>query len=251
VLAAGLAFVWAGSVSAQERDLASLTAQVRTLADKFQYSFVLFPKPLKEGEISFLYADSKRIVHLYESDGGVLGERWKSFPLDGAVKGVFAEDLDRDGSPEIIVYTGAPRVYVWSTKKFQLLWESLEGKVKTISAMTIADVDRDPALEVVMCADNKIVYYDGAEYFREKEGRDVVQPSLILVGDVDGDQTNEIITNDGYVIDTVTLNIEWATEPFGYPISLFDMDGDGILDVVGEVGGQLTFWSVADRREIW
>ena len=251
VVAAGIAVLGAGSAFAESRDLESLTAQVHTLAAKFNYSFVLFPKPRKEGEVSFVYADSKRIVHLYESDGGKLGERWKSFPLDGTVKGVFADDLDRDGSPEIIAYTSAPRVYVWNTTKFELLWETLEGKAKVISAMTIADVDRDPALEVVAVVDNKIVYYDGAEFFREKEGRDVVQPSEILIGDVDGDGTNEIITNDGYVIDTVTLNIEWATEPFGYPISLFDLDEDGILDVVGEVGGQLTFWSVADRREIW
>jgi hypothetical protein len=249
-LVAALAFAAAGTAVAEARDLAALTAQVQTLAAKFP-SFVLYPKPEKEGEISFLYADTKRVVHLYESDGGELGERWKSFPLEGTVKALFAEDLDRDGRPEIIAFTTAARVYVWSTAKFELLWESVDEKFQTISAMAVADVDRDPALELVIVADNKVTYYDGVEFFREKVGRDVVQPSQILIADVDGDQTNEIVTNDGYVLDTVTLNIEWATDGFGYPISLFDLDDDGIPEVVGESGGSLTFWSVADRREIW
>jgi hypothetical protein len=117
--------------------------------------------------------------------------------------------------------------------------------------MAIADVDRDPALEIVVVADNKIVYYDGVEFFREKVGRDFVQPTQILVADVDGDGAMEIVTNDGYVVDTSTLNIKWATDGFGYPISLFDLDGDGVPEIVGESSGSLTFWSVKDRREIW
>lgn len=250
MLVAGLAFASVGNALAQERDLPTLAAQVRALAARFP-SFAIYPKPEKEGEVSFLYADTKKVVHLYESDGGELGERWKSFPLEGTVKGLFAEDLDRDGRPEIVAFTTSARVYVWSTAKFELLWESVEEKFQAITAMAVADVDRDPALELVIVADNKVTYYDGVEFFREKVGRDVVQPSQILVADVDGDQTNEIVTNDGYVLDTVTLNIEWATDGFGYPISLFDLDDDGVPEVVGESGGSLTFWSVTDRREIW
>jgi hypothetical protein len=227
-----------------------LETQVKAMAAKYP-SFVPFPRADKKPGIAFLYADTKRIVHLYESETGELSEKWKSFPLEGTVKGLFAEDLDRNGRPEIIAYTTSARVYVWGTEKFELLWESIEEKFESISAMTIADVDRDPSLEILLVADSKLVYYDGAEFFREKEGRDFVEPSQILVADVDGDQVVEIITNDGYVLDSATLNIEWATDGFGYPISLFDLDDDGNLDVVGETGGSLTFWSVADRREIW
>jgi hypothetical protein len=117
--------------------------------------------------------------------------------------------------------------------------------------MTIADVDRDAPLELVICADNKILYYDGVAFFREKEGRDPIDPSTLLIADVDGDLTNEIISNDGYVIDTNSLNIEWATDGFGYPITLFDIDNDGIFEVVGEVGGSLIVWDVEERRELW
>ena len=248
--ATAVVLLGANASLAQAPGAGTLVSKIDSLSSKFP-SFSLFPDPEKKGETAFVYADTKRIIHLYESDGGSLRERWKSFPLEGTVKSIFAQDLDRDGTYEVIAFTSAARIYVWGGKKFEWLWESVEEKFKSLSAMAIADVDRDPALEIVVVADNKIVYYDGVEFFREKEGRDFVEPASILIADVDGDQTMEIVTNDGYVIDATTLNIEWATDGFGYPISLFDLDGDGVPDVVGESGGSLTFWNVADRREIW
>ena len=250
LLASAVLLASAGVAIAQARTPEMLVDQIRALSAQYP-SFETFPAPEKRGETAFLYADTKRVVHLYESDGAALRERWKSFPLEGTVKGLFARDLNQDGQPEIVAFTTSSRVYVWETVKFELLWESVEEKWTSLSAMAVADVDRDPALELVVVADNKIVYYDGVEFFREKEGRDYLQPSALLVGDVDGDGAAEIVANDGYVLDTATLNIEWATDGFGYPISLFDLDGDGVPDVVGETGGSLTFWSVADQREIW
>jgi hypothetical protein len=171
--------------------------------------------------------------------------------LDGVVKEVYAQDLNRDGSPEIIAYSAKARIYVWDTKTFRVLWESVQENFKSIQAMTIADVDRDAQLELVICANNKLVYIDGVEFFREKEGRDPLDPSVLLVADVDGDLTNEIVSNDGYVFDTTTLNIEWATETFGYPLTLFDIDNDGIFEVLGETLGSIVIWSIQDRRQIW
>ena len=234
----------------EDEDLLALEGEITELSAMFP-ALVTFPWPEDEDETAFLYGDTKGIVHLQVSSKGKLREKWRSFPLEGAVKEVFGEDLDQDGDPEIIAYTTNSRIYVWETEKFELLWESVEENWETVQAMVIKDVDRDEALEMVIVADNKILYYDGVEYFREKEGRDFVEPSFMLIADVDGDGTDEIITNDGYVLDTTTLNIEWATDGFGYPMSLFDLDNDGVLELVGEVGGALTFWDIEDQREIW
>jgi hypothetical protein len=231
-------------------DLDALRSEIDVLDGMFP-AFTWFPWT-EEGEgAAFLYGDTKGIVHHYVSDDGRLREKWKSFPLEGTVRKILGEDLDGDGGPEIIAYTGGARIYVWDIEKYELLWESVEQKFEAIQAMVVADVDRDPAREIIVCADNKIVYYDGVEFFREKEGRDFVDPAEMLVADVDGDLTLEIVTNDGYVLDTNTLTIEWATEAFGHPISLFDLDNDGVLDVVGEVGGAIKFWDIEERREIW
>lgn len=215
-------------------------------------AFTTIPwKEKNEDMTGFLYGDRKGVVHFVLYDTGKLREKWRSFPLDGQVKEVFGRDLNRDGVPEIIASTTKARIYVWETTTFKVLWESVEEKFTAIQAMTIADMDRDPALEIVVCADNKIAYYDGIEFFREKEGRDPVDPAVLLVADVDGDLVNEIVTNDGYVLDSSTLNIEWATDGFGYPLSLFDIDNDGVLEILGELGGSVVVWDAEDQREIW
>ena len=252
VLAVGLIAGAAVPASAQygDEEVEAAIRDIAILSAKFP-AVTPFPWTDDDEETAFLYADAKGIVHLLETDSGSLFEKWKSFPLDGSIRHIFAEDLDRDGRPEIVVYTASPRIYVWETRKFELLWESVEERFEVIHAMAIADVDRDPALELIVCADNKILYIDGIEFFREREGRDFVEPSDMIVGDVDNDGTVEIITNDGYVLDTSSLNIEWATDGFGYPISLFDIDDDGVPEIVGEVGGAVQFWDAEDQREIW
>jgi hypothetical protein len=252
-MAALLVFVvHAGEATSQDRseELLSLEGEIADLSAMFP-SLTPYPWAQNAEETSFVYGDTKGIVHHMIGDGKKLREKWRSFPLEGSVKEVFVEDLDRSGDFEIVAYTTGARIYVWDTEKYELLWESVEEKFEALQAMAIADVDRDPALELVVVAQNKIRYYDGVEFFREKEGRDFIDPSVILVADVDGDSESEIISNDGYVLDTNTLNIEWATDGFGYPISLFDRDSDGVLEIVGEIGGALTFWNVRDRREIW
>jgi hypothetical protein len=232
--------------------------EVRAVEEEILGLDAMFPAmaafPWTEKDKTFqgvLYGDTKGIVHFYIFDSGKFREKWRSFPLDGVVKEVYAQDLNRDGSPEIIAYSAKARIYVWDTKTFRVLWESVQENFKSIQAMTIADVDRDAQLELVICANNKLVYIDGVEFFREKEGRDPLDPSVLLVADVDGDLTNEIVSNDGYVFDTTTLNIEWATETFGYPLTLFDIDNDGIFEVLGETLGSIVIWSIQDRRQIW
>jgi hypothetical protein len=240
-----------GAVRAQAEDEAAIAEEIMAL-DAIFPAFASFPWTEKDKRMEgLLYGDTKGVVHFLVFDTGKLREKWRSFPLEGQVKEVFGQDLNRDGSPEIIAYTTAARIYVWDTRTFKVLWESVQEKFKAIQAMTIADVDRDAQLELVLCADNKLLYFDGVEFFREKEGRDPIDPSMLLVADVDGDLTNEIVSNDGYVFDTNTLNIEWATDGFGNPISLFDIDNDGIFELLGEVSGSITVWDVEERREIW
>jgi hypothetical protein len=251
-LAAPMLLLPALAAAQSDDDLAALLFELDGLNATFP-AFTQYYDLEEDQEASFLYGDRKGIVHHYVSESGRVRELWKSFPLEGAVKQVWAEDLGGDGRPEIIALTTRSRIYVFETKKYELLWESVEisERVKSVQAMLVADADGDPQMELIVCADNKIRYIDGKDFYIEKEGRDFVEPSMMLIADVDNDLESEIITNDGYVIDTNTLNIEWANDGFGYPISLFDLDNDGVLEVVGESQGGLTFWDVEDRREIW
>jgi hypothetical protein len=250
LVAALLVAAGAAPAPAQIKDeaVAALDAKVAIFSARFPALAML---PLKEpDETSFVYGDSHGVVHHVVYQRERLHDKWQSVALDGPVKGVFGADLDGDGSSEIIAYTTTARIYVWDSEKHELRWESVEERFEGIQAMAIADVDRDAPKELVVCASHKIAYYDGAEFFREREGRDFVDPTAMLVADVDGDLTPEIVTNDGYVIDSASLNIEWAVDGFGSSIALFDLDGDGSPELAGEAGGSLAFWDLKDRREI-
>lgn len=207
-------------------------------------------------ELEFIYGDTDGIVHHMTTKDGSLHEHWRSHPLDGRIREVFVADLNGDGTHEFIAYTSEPNIYVWERGSYDLLWEAraTDEDFGLIQAMTIANVDDDPTLELVLAVDGRIVYYDGAEFFREQTGRDEVDPSEIIVADVDADGEDEVVTNDGYVFDVRTMVIEWSTASsggFGYPMRLFDIDNDGIPEVVGETRGALKFWDIDEQREIW
>ncbi|MDP6529106.1 MAG: hypothetical protein QGI43_05405, partial [Gemmatimonadota bacterium] len=221
LLALLLPWIVTPAIAADLGGLEAVEAEIAGLASAFP-AFASMPWGERD-EAAFLYGDTRGIVHLLVSDGERLREKWKSFPLEGSVREVFGADLDQDGHMEIVAWTSGARIYVWETTKYELMWESVDEKFEAIQAMAIANVDRDNALEMVVCADNKVAYYDGIEFFREREGRDFVEPGYMVIADVDGDLTDEIVLNDGYVLDTATLNIEWATDGFGYPMTLFDV----------------------------
>jgi hypothetical protein len=52
---------------------------------------------------------------------------------------------------------------------------------------------------------------------------------------VDGDQTPEIVLNSGVVLGAVFRDVKWEyPEGFGTEMDLFDIDGDGILEIVAQ-----------------
>lgn len=229
-----------------------LLARIHAL-DAAYDAFALCHRDADTGEVVFVYGDTKGIVHHVVAAAGHLHENWRSFPLETPIRRLFAEDLDADGRTEIIAHTRGGQIYVWGTDSYDLVWDSLRDGIAldAIQAMDIADVDSDGPLELVLCVANRIIIYDGVDFFREREGPDLLRgPSQLVVGDVDGDGSPEIVTNDGHVLDSRTLAVEWATRDFGYPMMLFDMDGDGVLDVGGETSGALTFWDIRNRREM-
>lgn len=244
-------FVASGQAAPTEGEADALAQEITALDAMFP-AFTATTWIEKEIPLrAFVYGDSKGIVHLLIDDAGKLREKWRSFPLEGAAREVFAADLDRDGQIEIVAYTTKARVYVWETDSFKVIWESVSEKFTTIQSALVADIDQDNPLEIILCADNKLVIYDGEAFSRDKEGRDTIDPAVMLLADVDGDLSDEIVTNDGYVIDATSLSIEWATDGFGFPMTLFDIDNDGVFEIVGEAGSSLRIWDAEDRREIW
>ncbi len=162
---------------------------------------------------------------------------WKSNQLSGVPEEVMVADLDGDQLDDaLICRTNSGKIYVWSLESYNLMWESLPSEYRTISCFTTSNMDADPATEIVLLADNKIVYIDGGTFNKDWTSLNDFSATMIRCGDVDGDDRVEIVLNSGMVLDSLTGGIEWEEESFYQHIELLDIDGDGMPEVLTENG---------------
>jgi len=180
-----------------------------------------------QGETGMYLALGERfgtvMVFKYTPQGG---ERvWKSNQLGGVPEELLVADTDGDGLDDaLICRTTTAQIYVWSLEDYRLLWESLSGEFEAITCFTTANLDDDPATEIAMIANGKVIYVDGVNFTRDFTSLNDYQATMIRCGDVDGDGSVEIVLNSGKVIDSRSGDVEWEEEPFMERIELLDID---------------------------
>lgn len=229
--------------------------QYRELAQAaYRMDHLVLFEPL-QGQSGMYFAFGERFgtVQVVKVDGRG-GERvWRSNQLDGVPVEVIAADLSGDTLDDsLICRTTSGKIYVWAMDGFALLWESLQNEYTQISCFTTANMDDDAAGEIVLLADRKIVYIDGASFSKEFTGINEYSASMIRCGDVDADGQMEIVLNSGQVLDANTGNIEWEDQVFFQKIALMDIDADGVLEVLTEDGngGPMKVFDVDYRSEV-
>ena len=209
--------------------------------------------PVGEGEAArFVLGDYRGFVHVYEARGESFEEIWTSQYLEGAISGTGVADMDADDAPEIVVFTDQGRLYFLDGADFQTVWSNPPNEYERITALTIHNIDEDEQPELVFCADGRLIVYDGQLQFEEwRSEQSNLTSGDILVADVDGDGTDEIVLSDGYVFDARFRDLEWQSpESFGQHLGIIDLDNDGILELVGEFGGRFVrIFDVDLRRE--
>ncbi|MEN8005662.1 MAG: hypothetical protein ABFS42_01555 [Candidatus Krumholzibacteriota bacterium] len=192
------------------------------------------------GEEGMFFAIGERFgtVQVAKMDGQGVSRVWKSIQLSGIPDEVITADLDGDGLEDgILCRTSNGKVYAWAMDGYVLLWESLPGEYETVSCFTTANMDDDAANEIVMVADNRIVYVDGANFTKDFTSINEYSATQVRCGDIDGDRRVEIVLNSGQVVDSVSGDIEWEDEPFFGKIELLDIDGDGMPEILTENPG--------------
>jgi len=185
-----------------------------------------------------ILGDRFGVLHIYHLTSGKSVEIWKSKHLVGAVDEVILGDLDLDGYEDaILVRTTPGMIYVWDSSNFDLLYESLPADYPEIHCFTVGQVDEDPAAEIIVNANQKLHYIDGSTFNREWTSLVDYRATRMACGDVDGDNINEIVLNNGQVVDTRNGDVQWEEDTFHDRIELLDMDGDRIPEVITEGNG--------------
>jgi hypothetical protein len=256
-VAALLALVLAVGLAGAARAQAELSYdQYRTLAwavDRMDHLTKFEPL---HGEPGMFFAIGERFgtVQVARYDGRGVERVWKSIQLSGVPQEVLTADLDGDGFDDsILTRTSNGKLYVWNLEGYQLMWESLPGDYNTVTCFTTANVDEDPAREIVLIGDGRIHYVDGVSFNKEFTSISNYDATAVRCGDVDGDQRVELVLNNGQVVDSVSGELEWESDTaFFSKIELLDIDGDGMPEILTEnpLGGPVKVFDGDYRAEV-
>ena len=220
-----------------ELTYAEYRAVLRT-AEQLQRCAVFEPLDGQPGLNLVLGDRFGRVNVIYLREGGRHERVWVSKQLDGNPEEVLAADLNGDGLDDHIICRTARRLYAWNLDAdFFQSYESQPNDFQSIRAMTVANMDDDPASEIVVAADDKIHYIDGATFARKWTSLRNYTATRIRCGDVDGDGRVEIVLNTGQVLDGGTGDVKWEDQVFGARFELLDLDGDGLLEILTESDG--------------
>jgi outer membrane protein assembly factor BamB len=205
------------------------------------------------GAWGIMYADTYGKLHLLRATPKGWKLEWEVTNLGAKIRKFFVRDLDGNGIPEIIIATVDGRILVYSMETYQNIWQNLEDNFSSIEAIEVANVDDDPQLELVYLAEGHLYIVDGKTKSRQWVSQRTFTASEIIVGNVDKDPQMEIILNSGVIIDSRFYNVEVEWDrPFGDRIALYDMNNDGIPEVIGEFSDySLRVYDVYARRELW
>ena len=235
--------------AAAETDSTAVSPAFLGALDEFD-SLRLFQSKVT-GKERLILGDIHGFVHVYEKRGGSFQEIWISEYFEGPVSGIFVTDINNDGLEEFVIYTEDGRFHFLDIEDYSTIWSNPPNEYEHISAMYVYNVDDDAQEELIFIADGRLIIFDGQDQFEEwRSDEETLQATYILVGDVDGDGADEIILNDGYIYDALYHDLAWqSSQSFGQRMGLLDVDGDGILEVVGEFGDRfLRIFDIDLRR---
>jgi hypothetical protein len=225
---------------------------------KLQDAFGRFPFarviPLDNGNAwGLIYADVYGKIYLKRATNRGWKREFEITNLGAKVKKFFILDLEQDGVLELVIGTMAGRILIYRLDDYTNTWENLEDNFTSIEAIDVANVDQDPQVEFVVLAGQTLYIIDSVDKSRQWISERKFTATELIVANVDKDDQKEIILNSGIVIDTkfYVIDLEWI-KPFGERITTFDINNDGIPEIIGEFSDySLRIFDVYSQREVW
>ena len=225
--------------------------RLKTIADRFDLLFIL--EGVGDKPVRIVYADARQHVHVYRLEGDRTVVDWEATALGSRASALMVKDTDADGREEIVIATAEGRIVFYDAETYDLIWENLDAPFQNIECLVTENIDDDPQDEVIFVADSHLHIYDSLSKSKEWESQREFDAQEIVLGNVDDDDQLEIILNTGIVVDTRFYNVEFEAEiGFGEKISLMDVNGDQIPEVIGETGDYtIRIFDLYAERELW
>ncbi len=202
-----------------------------------------------------LVADDAQSLYTIGFDGSGYEQNWMyPFILEpgGKISCVASGDIDNDQIDEIFVGFDNSNNFGSEDKtkilvldgKSRRVRQSIDIDASLVTAIRIGDVNNDGHNEIISLV--RINPYGDDESIVEIRSHDtanvlwqssfLAQQSDLAIGDTDGDGTDELVLNGGYIFgfNGDQFANEWFYgESFGYQVRAADIDGDDIDEVIG------------------
>jgi hypothetical protein len=210
--------------------------------------------PLDNGNAwGLIYVDVYGKIYLNRATNKGWKREFEITNLGAKVKKYQILDIEQDGVLELLIATMAGQILIYRLDDFTNTWENIEDNFKSIEAFDAANVDRDPQVEFIVLAEGRLYIIDSIDKSRQWISERLFTATELIVANVDKDEQKEIILNTGIVLDSkfYIIDLEWD-KPFGERISTFDINNDGIPEVIGEFPDySLRIFDVYAQREVW
>ena len=220
-----------------------------------------------DGDYEVLAGGDDGVLAAYEGSGQAL--RWQSAASNGhQIHGIEVVDVDGDGDLEVVASAhrrttaaAGPAIFVFDAADGSTEWQSpaLINGFAQVPHLRVANVDADPALEILVAAQNDDLWvFDGQTGTQE-----LVTSSLKITAldtaDRDGDGVDEIFVgnDDGEIVilDPTSGLVSETVYPQSYDpiqgLQVVDLNEDGDLDYAFALRGRPQVVSGADGSVLW